>query len=56
MIKTAKKEILVTKKVITLSILILLSTFFHISANAENQTIEMLNKLGKETMVFSKKL
>ena len=44
-----------TKNIIYLAAL-MLTYFLPISSSAEDQTIEMLNKLGKETMVFSKKI
>ena len=34
----------------------LYALFFSIAASAADETIEMLNKLGKENMVFSKKI
>ena len=37
-------------------ITILAISFFSSSAIAQNHTIDMLNKLGKERMVFSKKV
>ena len=36
--------------------LILISIFFSTNALAQDETIEMLNKLDKETMVYSKKV
>ena len=50
MIKFLKKEKLLIS-LITLSVLSI-----SMSASAADQTIEMLNKLGKENMVFSKKI
>jgi len=50
MIKFLKKE----KLLISLIALSVLS--ISLSASAADQTIEMLNKLGKENMVFSKKI
>ena len=41
---------------LTISLLMLCAVFFSISASAADQTVEMLNKLGKENMVFSKKI
>ena len=38
------------------SILMLLALSISLSALASDQTVEMLNKLGKENMVFSKKI
>jgi pseudoazurin len=43
-------------KKILFSIALLSSLSFSLSALAENQTVEMLNKLDKENMVFSKKI
>ena len=43
-----------TKLLVSLIILSILS--FSMSASAADQTIEMLNKLGKENMVFSNKI
>ena len=44
-------------KLFALSLLVSLSfIFLSIQANAADETIEMLNKLGKENMVFSKKV
>ena len=42
--------------IITVSLVMLSAVFFSISASAADQTVEMLNKLGKENMVFSKKI
>jgi pseudoazurin len=41
---------------LTISLLMLCAVFFSTSASAADQTVEMLNKLGKENMVFSKKI
>ena len=45
----------ISNKLLT-SLIILNVAFFNISASAADQTVEMLNKLGKENMVFSKKI
>jgi pseudoazurin len=45
-----------TKNIITISLVILSTAFFSTLVSAADQTIEMLNKLGKENMVFSKKV
>jgi|TARA_Y100001970_G_scaffold274035_1_gene373161 pseudoazurin len=37
-------------------IVLLLTLFYSSSSKADNVTIEMLNKLGKETMVYSEKI
>ena len=42
--------------IITVSLIMLVTAFFAISASAADQTVEMLNKLEKENMVFSKKI
>ena len=44
------------KQKLLFSLIILLTVSISISASAADQTIEMLNKLGKENMVFSKKI
>ena len=41
---------------IIISLMVLYAVFFSISASAADQTVEMLNKLEKENMVFSKKI
>ena len=41
---------------ITAYLAVSLSIFFSTSTLAADQTVEMLNKLGKETMVYSKKI
>ena len=48
------KSKFLTKILFSIALLSFLS--LTLSALAENQTIEMLNKLGKENMVFSKKI
>jgi pseudoazurin len=50
------KNLLAYKYIITIPLIMLIAVLFSIPASAENQTVEMLNKLGKETMVFSKKV
>ena len=51
------KKTLPRIKLLTPSLLVALSCIFlSIQANAADETIEMLNKLGKENMVFSKKV
>ena len=50
------KSIVLTKNIIITSIVIVFAVLFSSSASAADQTIEMLNKLGKENMVFSKKI
>ena len=44
------------KKKLLISLIILSILSVSISASAADQTVEMLNKLGKENMVFSKKI
>ena len=44
------------KNIITISLVIFYVILFSIPASAADQTVEMLNKLGKENMVFSKKI
>jgi pseudoazurin len=44
------------KQKVLFSLIILSILSISISASAADQTIEMLNKLGKENMVFSKKI
>ena len=43
-------------KVIATFAFLISSIFFSFSASAADQTVEMLNKLGKENMVYSKKI
>jgi pseudoazurin len=54
--KILNKQTYCLKNIITISLVMLLGAFFSISASATDQTVEMLNKLGKENMVFSKKI
>jgi len=56
MIKTLNKPKTFFINITTVSLIILLAAFFSISASATDQTVEMLNKLEKENMVFSKKI
>lgn len=56
MSKILNKKIYFLKNIITISLLMLLGNFFSISASAMDETVEMLNKLGKENMVYSKKI
>ena len=56
MIKTLNKPINFFINIITVSLIMLVTAFFAISASAADQTVEMLNKLEKENMVFSKKI
>ena len=51
-----KKTFLKIKLLIPSLLVALSFIFFSIPANAADETIEMLNKLGKENMVFSKKV
>ena len=44
------------KGIIVIFLTIFSNTLFSISVLAADQTVEMLNKLGKENMVFSKKI
>ena len=53
---TLNKPNIFFSNLITASFVILLSISFSIPALSADQTIEMLNKLGKENMVFSKKI
>jgi len=43
-------------KIIIIFVFLISSILFSISVKAADQTVEMLNKLGKENMVFSKKI
>ena len=56
MIKTLNKPKNFFINIITVSLIMLVTAFFAISASAADQTVEMLNKLEKENMVFSKKI
>jgi pseudoazurin len=56
MIKTLNKPKTFFINITTVSLIMLLAAFFSISASAADQTVEMLNKLEKENMVFSKKI
>ena len=46
----------ILSKIILIFVFFVSSSLFSISAKAADQTVEMLNKLGKENMVFSKKI
>ena len=56
MIKTLNKPKNFFINVNTVSLIMLMTVFLAISASAADQTVEMLNKLEKENMVFSKKI
>jgi len=56
MIKTLNKTKNFFINISTVSLIIFVTVFFAISASAADQTVEMLNKLEKENMVFSKKI
>ena len=56
MIKTLNKPKNFLINVSTVSLIMLMTVFLAISASAADQTVEMLNKLEKENMVFSKKI
>ena len=56
MFQTKRNNINFLYKVIATSIFLISSIFFSISASAADQTVEMLNKLGKENMVYSEKI
>ena len=56
MIKTLNKPKTFFTNITAVSLVMLLAAFFSISASAADQTVEMLNKLEKENMVFSKKI
>lgn len=56
MIKTLNKPKTFFINITTVPLIMLLAAFFSISASAADQTVEMLNKLEKENMVFSKKI
>ena len=51
MIKFLNKQ-----KLLSLLIILTILSIISVSASAADQTVEMLNKLGKENMVFSKKI
>jgi len=53
---TLNKNLPGLNQIISIPLAMLIVVFFSTPASAENQTIEMLNKLGKETMVYSKKV
>ncbi len=56
MTKTLKKLTHYSDNKIVFSLVVLLGIFLTIPVLAADQTIEMLNKLGKENMVYSKKV
>jgi pseudoazurin len=56
MIKISNKYNSILSKTIITFVFLISSSFFSISVKAADQTVEMLNKLGKENMVFSKKI
>ena len=43
-------------KILIIFIFLITSSLFSLSVKAADQTVEMLNKLGKENMVFSEKI
>jgi pseudoazurin len=47
---------LLSKPKLLISLIMLSILFFPMSVSAADQTVEMLNKLGKENMVFSNKI
>ena len=47
---------LLSKPKLLISLIMLSILFFPMSVSAADQTVEMLNKLGKENMVFSSKI
>ena len=54
MIKILKKPNTILNKIIITFVFLISFSFFSISVKAADQTVEMLNKLEKENMVFSK--
>jgi len=54
--KILNKNTYFLKNIITFFLAMLSVIFFSIPVSAADKTIEMLNKLGKENMVFSKKI
>ena len=56
MIKILKKPNTILNKIIITFVFLISFSFFSISVKAADQTVEMLNKLEKENMVFSKKI
>ena len=56
MINFIKKPTNLSINIFTTFLVMISVVFFTISASAADQTVEMLNKLGKENMVFSKKV
>jgi pseudoazurin len=56
MIKNLNYPNSILSKIIITFIFLITSSLFSLSAKATDQTVEMLNKLGKENMVFSEKI
>ena len=56
MMKILNNSNLILNKITVIFLFLISSSLFSISAKAADQTVEMLNKLEKETMVFSKKI
>ena len=56
MIKISNKFSSILNKIIITFLFLISFSLFSISVKAADQTVEMLNKLGKEHMVFSKKI
>tara|TARA_B110001450_G_C17241627_1_gene327724 strand:- start:66 stop:536 length:471 start_codon:yes stop_codon:yes gene_type:complete len=54
--KILKKPNTILNKIIITFVFLISFSFFSISVKAADQTVEMLNKLEKENMVFSKKI
>jgi pseudoazurin len=55
-IKISNNSNSVLNKIVITFLFLISFSLFSISAKAADQTVEMLNKLGKEHMVFSKKI
>ena len=56
MIKILNNPNVILNRIIITFVFLISSSLFSISVKAADQTVEMLNKLGKENMVFSKKI
>ena len=56
MTKTLNNSNSILNKIIITFVFLIFSSFFSITAKSADQTVEMLNKLEKENMVFSKKI
>ena len=56
MIKILNNPNSILNRIIITFVFLISSSLFSISVKAADQTVEMLNKLGKENMVFSKKI